>query len=74
MHATTDTVLASALVTLFMTIPTFLIFGVNVRFWPILLKNSFSADLKRIAAVIGCGARFKLGGYMEDVMSRCKAS
>src|SRR6266850_1337402 len=34
MHATTDTVLASALVTLFMTIPTFLIFGVNVRFWP----------------------------------------
>jgi len=32
MHATTDTVLASALVTLFMTIPTFLMFGVITAF------------------------------------------
>jgi len=46
----------------------------NVRFWPILLKNSFSTAREKISAVIGCDARFKLGGYVEDAMSRCKAS
>ena len=40
----------------------------------ILLKNSFSANREKISAVIGCDARFKLGGYVEDAMSRCKAS
>ena len=40
----------------------------------ILLKNSFSTDREKISAVIGCDARFKLGGYVEDAMSRCKAS
>jgi len=46
----------------------------NVRSWPILLKNSFSTDREKISAVIGCDARFKLGEYVEDAMSRCKAS
>jgi len=46
----------------------------NVRFGSILLKNSFSTNREKISAVIGCDARFKLGGYVEDAMSRCKAS
>jgi hypothetical protein len=34
----------------------------SVRYSPILLKNSFSTDREKISAVIGCDARFKLGG------------
>jgi len=45
-----------------------------VWFRPIPLKNSFSTDREKISAVIGCDVRFKLGGYVEDAMSRCKAS
>src|SRR6266850_1605122 len=55
MHATTDTVLASALVTLFMTIPTFLIFGVNVRFWPKAVIRNLRA--RRLAARLLAGPR-----------------
>ena len=44
------------------------------RFGSIPLKNSFSNDREKISAVIGCDARFKLGGYVENAMPRCKAS
>jgi len=46
----------------------------SVGYRPILLKNSFSTDREKISAVIGCDARFKLGGYVENAMPRCKAS
>jgi hypothetical protein len=40
------------------------------RFWPIPLKNSFSSDNEKILAVVGSEARFRLGGYMKELMSR----
>src|SRR6266513_4912746 len=46
----------------------------KVCYRPILLKNSFSTDRETIPAVIGCDARFKLRGYVEDAMWRRKAS
>ena len=47
----------------------------SVRHWPILLKNSFSTDDGKILGVIRREARFRLGGgYMKELMSRCRTS
>src|SRR5437016_12139834 len=39
----------------------------RVRFRPILLKNSFSADDEKILDVMRSEARFRLGGYMKEL-------
>jgi hypothetical protein len=41
--------------------------------WPILLKNSVSADVGKNPAPVGCEGRGKLGAYREELMSRCRA-
>jgi hypothetical protein len=38
---------------------------------PILWKNSFSTIDEKILAVIGSEARFRLWGYMKELLSRC---
>ncbi len=40
---------------------------------PILLKNSFSSVDEKILAVVRADARFKLGGYMQELVSCCRA-
>ena len=44
--------------------------GASDRFWPILLKNSFSAGGEKFLSDIGNDARFKLEGYVGGFVSR----
>jgi hypothetical protein len=46
----------------------------TVRILPILLKNSFSIDDGKILGAMRREARFRLGGYMNELMSRCRTS
>ena len=47
----------------------------NVRFWPILLKNSISVDEEGMRALQGRAPSFELrGGHTDELLSRPRTS